>query len=667
MARQYTIKREEGARFKIDYQNALDPQQYAVVSSAGGPTLVIAGAGSGKTRAVTYRVARLIEQGVPPDRILLVTFTNRAAREMLQRIDGIVEADVRRVWGGTFHAIGNRILRRHAALLGYTDSFSILDAEDAKDLIDAAVQDARVDAKERRFPSSSVLQDLFSLAINKCAPLGDLLKESSPHLVPLVEQIDKVCTNYAERKRKGNSMDYDDLLVNWKRLMAEHDELREFWGNQFEHILVDEFQDTNKLQSDIVDLVGTVHRNVMVVGDDAQSIYAWRGAHFANIYQFQERYQDAQLFKLERNYRSRPEILDLANASIANNVKQFSKQLTAVRAPANEKPGLIPLKDVDQQAAFVASRILELRDGGIPLSQIAVLYRSHWHSLEMQMELTRRDIPYNVRSGVRFFEQAHIKDVVAFLRIVVNSKDEPAWKRVLKTVPGVGKVGALRIWDRIAASDDPVGMMERADFGARPKAKESWKNFVDLLKQLMAPALAASPALQIDLVLNSFYRDHLFNAYENANTRTEDLQQLANYAGRYPSTDEFLSELSLISSERFTTPEATAGEDSVLVEDDDERIVLTSIHQAKGLEWRYVFLLWAADGKFPSARALKEADAIEEERRLFYVAITRAKDEFHAVYPLIEADYSRMSVVQRPSRFVSEVPEELFELWQVDG
>jgi DNA helicase-2/ATP-dependent DNA helicase PcrA len=268
---------------------------------------------------------------------------------------------------------------------------------------------------------------------------------------------------------------------------------------------------------------------------------------------------------------------------------------------------------------------------------------------------------------VRFFEQAHIKDVVAFLRIVVNSKDEPAWKRVLKTVPSVGKASALRIWDRIAASDDPVGMMERADFGARLKAKESWKNFVDLLKQLMAPAVAASPALQIELVLNSFYRDHLFNAYENANTRAEDLQQLANYAGRYPSTDEFLSELSLISSERFSSPEATAGEDSVLDEDDDERIVLTSIHQAKGLEWRYVFLLWAADGKFPSARALKEADAVEEERRLFYVAITRAKDEFHAVYPLIEADYSRMSVVQRPSRFVSEVPEDLFELWQVDG
>lgn len=667
MARQYTIKREEKARFKIDYQGELDPQQYAVVASEGGPTLVIAGAGSGKTRTVTYRVARLIEKGVAPERIFLLTFTNRAAREMLQRVGGVVEADVRRVWGGTFHAIGNRILRKHAAALGYTQSFSILDAEDAKDLIDASVESVGVNTRERRFPSSAVLQDMFSLAINRSLPLGDLIRETAPHLVPIAEQIEAVRLQYEKRKRQGNSMDYDDLLLKWKQLMEQDDAVRQFWAAQCEHILVDEFQDTNKLQADIVDLMACGHRNIMVVGDDAQSIYAFRGAHFANIFEFQERYPDAQMFKLERNYRSRPEILQLANASIANNVKQFEKTLSPSRAPANEKPGLIPLKDVDQQSAFVASRILELRDKGVPLSQMAILYRSHWHCLEMQMELTRRDIPYTVRSGVRFFEQAHIKDVVSFLRIVVNPKDEPAWKRVLKIVPGIGRASAAKIWDRVAASDDPIAMLERADFSARSKGKEAWKNFVDLLKQLMAPAVANSPGLQIELVMNSFYRDHLFNSYDNANSRAEDLQQLANYAARYAGADEFLSELSLISSERFSAPEATAGEDLVLPEEDDERIVLTSIHQAKGLEWRFVFLLWAADGKFPSAKSLKETDAIEEERRLFYVAVTRAKDEFHALYPLIEADYTRMSVVQRPSRFISEVCEDLFELWQVDG
>lgn len=667
MPRQYTIKREESARFKIDYQSKLDPQQYAVVTSSGGPTLVIAGAGSGKTRTVTYRVARLIEQGVGPERILLLTFTNRAAREMLQRIDGVIETDVRRVWGGTFHAIGNRILRRHADVLGYTQSFSILDAEDAKDVIDNAIEAAGVNTKERLFPSSGVLQEMFSLAINKCVSMEELLRSTAPHLVPVEDPIEKVFEQFSARKRKANTMDYDDLLLNWKLLLEEHDEIRQYWGQQFEHILVDEFQDTNKLQSDVIDLLAGVHKNIMVVGDDAQSIYAWRGANFANIYNFKERYENATVFKIERNYRSRPEILQVANASIACNVKQFSKTLTAARPSANEKPGLVPLQDVDQQAAFVASRILELRDGGVPLSEIAVLYRSHWHCLEMQLELTRRGIPYNIRSGVRFFEQAHIKDIVSFLRIVVNARDEVAWKRLLKIVPGIGRATAMRIWERIAASDDPIAMMERPDFSTRPKSKDAWARFVELLKQLNASAVKDRPALQIELVMNSFYRDHLLNAYENANSRAEDLTQLANYAGRYQSTQEFLSELSLIASERFSPPDSAAGEDAVLPDDDDEEMVLTSIHQAKGLEWRFVFLIWAADGKFPSARSLKETDMIEEERRLFYVAVTRAKDEFHAVYPLIESDYSRMSVVQRPSRFVTEVAEDLFELWQVEG
>lgn len=666
MTKRYTIRRTESVQFKINYEKELDAQQYEVVTAPNGPNLVIAGAGSGKTRAVTYRVARLIESGVAPDRILLVTFTNKASREMLSRVDMLVRTDVKRIWGGTFHSIGNRILRKSAEAIGYKTNFSILDSEDAKDMMDAALDSAGIDQKQKRFPKASLLQELHSLAINKDQQLKEIIAGGFPDLMPQFEQIQRVLTLYQARKKLANVMDYDDLLLNWKQAMTLSPDVLSLWATQFQQILVDEYQDTNKIQSDIVDLVASVHRNVMVVGDDAQSIYGWRGANFENIYGFTQRYPEARTLRLENNYRSRPEILSVANSSIKGNTKQFSKELHATRPGVGEKPALVPLQSVDEQAAFVCSRILELHEQGSQLADMAVLYRSHWQSLEMQLELTRRGIPYSIRSGMRFFEQAHIKDLIAHLRLLVNPKDEASWKRVLKLIPSIGKSTADRIWQRIAASDDPFQLIARPDFAAKPRAGDAWQSFVELMLQLGNAQNFNRPGAQIELVLASGYSEHLRTTYENADSRLEDLHQLANYAARFDETEAFLSDLSLIGSERFGVPDGPVGEDVVDPEEETDRIVLTSIHQAKGLEWRYVFVIWAAEGKFPSARTLKDQVAVEEERRLFYVAVTRAKDELYVCYPLIDSDYARMSVIQRPSRFVTELPPELFEVWSVE-
>lgn len=666
MTKRYVIKRDSPRKFLVNYKADLNEEQYAVVTAGKGPVLVIAGAGSGKTRAVTYRVARLIETGIDPARILLVTFTNKAAREMIRRVEILVQSDVRRVWGGTFHSIGNRILRRHAESAGYHSNFTILDAEDAKAMIESSIQDAGIDPKARRFPKAEVIADIISFSNNRDMMIRDSIVKHYPHFETVAMQIERVDRIYQARKLERNAMDYDDLLMNWKRLLTEKPEIGDYWADQFEYILVDEYQDTNKIQAEIIDLLAARHRNVMVVGDDAQSIFGWRGAHFANIYSFKDRYKDAQEFRLETNYRSRPEILMLANASITNNRKQFPKTLRAIRQSSGVMPAMVPLSDSEQQAAFVAGRILELREEGISLDEMAVLYRSHWHALELQLELTRRDIPYVVRSGIRFFEQAHIKDVISYLRIIVNPRDEMAWKRVLKLIPQVGNATANRIWEQVAYASEPLALIRQSDFKARPRVAEGWFEFVRLIEQLISAEFIDKPAAQINLILSSGYEDHLENTYENSDLRSEDLRQLANYAARFETTEEFLSELALINTERFGAPQGTTGEDVVMGGDEDEKLVLSSVHQAKGLEWRAVFLIWAADGKFPSARSLRDTDSEEEERRLFYVAVTRAKDELYLCYPLVVTDWSRQTVIQKPSRFLTETPRELFEVWSVE-
>ncbi len=667
--KKYVIKRDKNALPErlTRYRNELNEQQFRVVTAKPNAVLVVAGAGTGKTRTITYRVAYLIEQGVSPQRILLATFTNRAAREMLRRVETLTGSqNVHRIWGGTFHRIANLILRRHAVSIGFDSNYSILDSEDSKDFINFCIEEAAIDTRGKRFPKPEVVQSIISYANNTDSPIEDVIIKKYPYFEMLSQQIKRVDFVYMERKRERNVMDYDDLLLNWKRLLIEKPEIADVYAAQFEHILVDEYQDTNKLQAELIDLLAVKHKNVMVVGDDAQSIFAWRGAEFTNIYEFPKRYPNAETYKLEKNYRSTPEILGLANVSIANNRKQFPKTLEAIKKSKGFLPALIPCSDVEQQSVFIASRILELRDEGTSLEEIGVLYRSHYHSIELQLELTRRNIPYRVQSGVRFFEQAHIKDVISYLRIIVNPRDELAWKRILKMIPSVGNATANKIYESLAYAENPFTLIKKDDFKYQPRSKNNWQNFVKLLEKITTDENRNRPAKHIELILTNGYEQHLIENYENAEARLEDLKGLAMYAARYDSTEDFLSELALLSTERFKEPTGIVGEDVISGGEEDELLTLTSVHQAKGLEWKTVFLIWAAEGKFPSPRSLKEIDSEEEERRLWYVALTRAQDELYLTYPLLIVDYNRQTVLQKPSRFVMECPPALFEVWSLE-
>ena len=450
MSRDYVIEpfRSE-INLQIDYPRELNPQQLAAVTAPPGPALVIAGAGSGKTRTLTYRVAYLLEQGVPADRILLLTFTNKAAGEMMRRVAGLLGRQLPSLWGGTFHSIGARILRSHADLLGYRRDFTILDRDDAKDLIKTCIAEAGIETKGTHFPKPEVLCEIFSLAVNTHKTTADILDEQYDYFEQFTAQITDLQKCYTARKRATNAMDFDDLLALWLRLLQKHADVCEHYQRRFQFILVDEYQDTNQLQSDLIDLLAGRHHNVTVVGDDAQSIYAWRGANFQNIFKFPKRYPDAKVFKIETNYRSTPEILKVANAAIAANRDQFTKILTPARK-SGLKPALVTCADAAQQAAFIAQRVAELPEEGVDLNQVAVLYRSHFHALELQLELTKRNIPFSITSGIRFFEQAHIKDATAYLKLVANPQDELAFKRIALLLPGIGAKGAGKIWNQFA-------------------------------------------------------------------------------------------------------------------------------------------------------------------------------------------------------------------------
>ncbi len=696
--RRYTLK-PAGPKngYKVRYEDLLNREQLDVVMAPDGPILVIAGAGSGKTRTLTYRVSRLIEDGVDPSRILLLTFTNKAAREMLSRVEELVQTDTRRIWGGTFHATGNRILRRHAELLGFRPNFSILDNEDAKEMMEAAVSDSGVNTLEKRFPKGDILVDIHSFLVNTEGTLAGYLGENYPHFMMYTDEIRRVFDRYRDRKREANTMDFDDLLVQWKRLLVEHAEAAAALRTSFKHVLVDEYQDTNRIQAEIVDLMSADHRNVMVVGDDAQSIYSFRGASFENIITFPIRWPGCQAYKLETNYRSTPQILALANASIVNNRFQFPKQLIPAQ-PDGPEPAIVGVDDVFEQAQFVAQRILELRDEGQGLGDIAVLYRSHYQSLELQMELTRRNIPYEIRSGVRFFEQAHIKDVLSFLRVVINPRDELPWKRAMKLYPRVGARTAADIWAQLASRPHPLTSFIG---GAASSANKATAKSLDLLRgtlrTLSSDGMKRSPSESIRLVVDDVYRDYAKVQFSNFQARLDDLEQLANYALRYDDVESFMADVAL------DTP--LAGEDVAVAGPEDEKLVLSSVHQAKGLEWRTVFVIWLADGRFPSARALRVPGGIvrlppklpplpadeaalvtifesegnpddagqreiivpgeEEERRLFYVAVTRAQRELYLVHPVMARDRAQMDVLMEPSRFIRELPGNLFEMWVI--
>jgi DNA helicase-2/ATP-dependent DNA helicase PcrA len=661
MPRDYQLhKLPSVATSAIDYRAELNDQQYEAVTSGPGPALVLAGAGSGKTRTLIYRVAWLLDNGVEPQNILLLTFTNKAAREMLARVQALLPLETRAIWGGTFHSIGNRLLRRHALEVGFRPGFSIMDREDQEDLLAAVVAGSEIDTKQVRFPTAEVLGDLFSFALNTGQPLAGVIADRYRRFQPLTQQIEWVRKKYEERKRAANAMDFDDLLVKTVGLLNANPGVAEHYQRHFQFILVDEYQDTNRLQSDFIDLLAARHQSVMVVGDDAQSIYSWRGANYQNILDFPKRYPQTRIYKIEINYRSVPEILSVANSAIQGNAKQFTKTLRAERAGLEIKPALVPLIDNNQQALFVAQRILELRDENIDLGEIAVLYRAHYQSLEVQLALTRAGIPFFITSGLRFFEQAHIKDVAAFMKFVINPADEIAFKRMARLLPGIAIKTAERLWEQLTAIPED----RRQNFAAwlangkvAPKSQKSWEQLGHTLDEIAPDRQPVAPAMMIHSILEALYDDYLQSKYANYEQRRDDLLTLENFARTFQDPVEFLSQLSLM---------ATGSSETIAAEEDDsEKVTLSSVHQAKGLEWRAVFIIWLSDGMFPSGRSLESVEAVEEERRLFYVAVTRAKDELYLTYPCCWPTGSIEQQIQRPSRFLKEVPSELLEEWRV--
>ena len=659
MSRQYTLQRvARSTSIHIDYAAELNEQQLAAVTAPTGPLLVIAGAGSGKTRTLTYRVAYLLENGIDPRNILLLTFTNKAARQMLDRVANLLPMDASGLWGGTFHSVGNRILRRHGSALGYSSGFTIMDREDQKDLINTVVASAGIDPKEIRFPKGDVLAEIFSFVVNTEKPLEELLAEKFPYFLPLLDKIRDVHARYEKKKKTTNSLDFDDLLEKTLSMFQQHESIAEFYRRQFQFILVDEYQDTNKIQADLVDLLARDHRNVMVVGDDAQSIYSWRGANFQNILEFPKRYPDAQVFKIEMNYRSVPEILEVANAAIAANVQQFRKHLSATRESNAVKPALVALNDGAEQAQFVAQRILELRDEDVDLSDIAVLYRAHYHAIELQLELSRRGIPYQITSGIRFFEQAHIKDVTSFIRFVANPRDEVAFNRMVKLLPGIGNRTAENLWRAWEKSPAVVNFGERLLLmNVPPKSKKAWEQLAHTLDEIAPGGQPNPPSEMIRSVVEAIYDDYAKVNFTNYELRREDLDQLAVFARQFKDVNEFLSQLALISN---VDAEAAPNQTS-----EKEVVNLSTVHQAKGLEFHTVFVIWLTDGMFPSSRSLDMRDALEEERRLFYVSITRARDELYLTFPHMRLSGGYGDVFQRPSRFLKEIPNRLVEDWQV--
>ena len=639
----------------------LNKAQKKIVAHKKGPALVIAGAGSGKTRVITHRVAHLIQSGVPASSILLLTFTNKAADEMIQRVGRTIDnsTDQNKILHGTFHSVGNRFLRQHAKLIEYKNNFSILDTSDSKDLIKASIAET-LGKPGKFFPKAAVLQNLFSLAFNRNGSqemilslpyhrrnfhLDQLIYSYYPHFEEFTESLIKVLVTYRKKKKRGQVMDFDDLLENWLELLVVHGKVLTLCS-QIEYILVDEYQDTNKVQAEILLLLSCQQNNLMVVGDDAQSIYSWRGADYGNMLEFPEKYK-ALTYYMEENYRSSPEILEAANQSINYNTRQFEKNLFS-SLPLGEKPIVHHVWASEDEADLVLKSILDYRDREIPLNEMSVLYRNHVQSAVLQVKLTHAGIPFVIHSGVKFFEQAHIKDITAFLKVLFNPLDEISWMRLLRLLPGIGNNTAFKIFSvfldqqavKLTKSNESLNKL------IPNKAFNSWIVLQECFQKMLEDKI--SPSDMIRIIYQNFYKDILFSSFENALQRETDVRYLEEFAGNYDKLETFLNELSLVGSSILTSYESHQ-------DTNQESLTLTTIHQAKGLEWDVVIVIGLTEGLFPHQRSLETDEQIEEERRLFYVAMTRAKRHLVLSAPLISSSYFK-GASQR-SRFISELPD----------
>jgi len=641
----------------IDFRAELNDEQFHAVTAEPGPLLVLAGAGSGKTRTLTYRVAYLLSQGVRPGEILLLTFTNKAAKEMLHRVHELTGVEPGRFWGGTFHSIGHRTLRLHGETIGLPRSFTILDAEESEGVLRDAV-DALDKGffKDKTHPKPGPLHAILSMARNTQLSLADTVRRFFPQHEEIRDRLPEFARAYAERKRAGCQLDYDDLLELWLDLLRRSPETREYFAHRFRHVLVDEYQDTNVLQSQIVDLIGAHHR-VMAVGDDAQCIYTWRGANVENILTFPERHPGTVIHRIETNYRSTPQILALANGVLLAQPRgrAFEKELRPHRANS-EKPYYVQTMDGREQAQFIVQRIRGLVDEGCSLRDIAILYRAHFQALDIQLELARLQIPYQITSGVRFFEQAHVRDLVALLRFVFNPADTAAWGRIAVLLPKVGDKNAQKL--HAAALDharlmrqDFVDALGTDDVASRvPRdARDEWPKFTASLRQVRDVMRTLKPHNAVEIALDGWYGDYLKGAYANYESRLDDLRSLVGFAGRHEDMHELLAQVMLLGSE--------TGDRSA--DPTEDALRLTTVHQAKGLEYAAVFLIGLAEGSFPLRRAIEAGD-VEEERRLFYVAVTRARDELYLCFPKLNTK-GGPAMLQSPSRFLEELAPDLYQ------
>lgn len=632
----------------IDYGKELHEQQRAVVESREKAALVLAGPGSGKTRVLVYRVAHLIEQGVRPEEILLLTFTNRASKEMLRRVEELLGKKPKGLTGGTFHHVGSQILRRHAPILNLSSNFSIIDSEDSKQLLKDVIAHVAGE-KEKHFPSAGIIHSIISFSSNACIGIAECIEKKYSGYKEYTSDMVSIAQNYALRKRKSHLVDFDDLLLLWNKVL-DHDKVKEYYRRQWKHILVDELQDTNKLQFSIIrKLTERAANNIMVVGDDCQSIYSFRAAEISNILDFPKTYPSCKEYRLEVNYRSTHDIVNLVNKSIKNNKEQFKKVLQAQRE-GGEKPIVVRCMDPEQEASFVGKRILELHEGGLHYKDIGVLFRAEYQSAQVELELSKRRIPFVKRGGLRFFEQAHIKDMTAFLKILNNEQDELAWKRVLCLFEGIGPAKAISIWQWISETRNPLSHIRNADNQPLAERASGWNAFKKVVAALPEEK---TPSVLIDSFLRSFYEVYLKEQYPNYRERLLDVKQYINLALQYTDGRKFLEDILLDAD--LTGSESSTG-------DEHDAVVLSTIHQAKGLEWQAVFVTSLADERFPSERAYTE-DTIDEERRLFYVACSRAKRELYLTIPMQEFTFWGGHKVLRDSLFIEELPPSCYETW----
>ena len=643
----------------IDFRAQLNDEQYGAVTAEPGPLLVLAGAGSGKTRTLTYRVAWLLSKGVRAGEILLLTFTNKAAKQMLHRVEELTGIEPKRFWGGTFHSIGHRALRMFGESIGLAKTFTILDAEEAERLLKQVVDSHdKSFFKDKTHPRAGPLFGIISLSRNIQQGVEATVAKYFPHYSEISDRLPGFAAAYEAKKREQKVCDYDDLLEHWLSLLRQAPEVAQYFSHRFRHVLVDEYQDTNTLQAQIVDTIGSHHR-IMAVGDDAQCIYSWRGANFENIMTFPDRHPGTAIHRIETNYRSTPEILNLANGVLMAQPKgrHFDKELRASRGHM-EKPFVVQAMDDREQAEFIVKRVRSLHDDeGAALSDIAVLYRSHFIAVETQIALARSGIPYHITSGVKFFERQHIRDLVALLRFVYNPADEQAWERVAVLLPRVGEKGAQKIHAAaLARARDSqrnfLDVLDKEDVRARvaKDGREEWDKLVVSLRQVSEAMQTSTPAKAVQTAIDGWYGDYLKGAYADYLDRLEELTALVGFAQRFEETQDFLAQILLLNSETSDRH----------VDPDSDAIKLTTVHQAKGLEYDVVFVIGLADGQFPGRRSIEAGD-VEEERRLFYVAVTRARNELYLCYPKIASRPGPGGMMLTPSRFLQELSPGLYQ------